>query len=112
MALGLRLARMGKDDIGKMLSKLRHQLGREGDLWYEDNHRPACSQSVACKLDIHCRLAATRHTVKEYCARAGLADCANGLFLLRIKRENGRVALWWWAGRAARRAALLGNASW
>ena len=73
---------MGEDDIGKVLPKFRYQLGCEGDLWHEDNHRPACSQSVACKLDIHCCFAATCHTVKQYCARAGLANSANGLFLL------------------------------
>ena len=64
MALGLCLTRMGEDDIGKVLPKLRHQLGREGDLWHEDNHRPTRRHSLARKLDIHCRLAATRHAVE------------------------------------------------
>ena len=103
---------MSEDDIGKVLPKLRHQLRCEGDLWHEDNHRLTRRHGLARKLDIHRRLAATRYTVEQHCARAGLANGANGLFLLRIKRENGRVALGWWARRAARRAALLGNASW
>ena len=95
MALGLCLARMGEDDIGKMLPKLRHQLGREGDLWHEDNHRLARRHGLARKLDIHRRLATTRYAVEQHCARAGLADGANGLFLLWIEREGGCAALWW-----------------
>ena len=82
MALGLRLARVGEDDIGKVLLKLRYQLGREGDLWHEDNHRLTRRHGLARKLDIHCCFATTCHTVKQYCARAGLANSVNGLFLL------------------------------